>query len=290
MVAAAAYRAGLKLHGEREGKTHDYSRRSKGVVDTTILTPQGSPAWATEPAKLWNLVEAGEKRKDAQLAREFILAVPPELSDEGQFQLAVDWAQKELVAPGMIAEVSLHHTKSGKNPHVHILCTMRRLDGAKFSEKKATEWNDVAMLVKLRESWADMVNAALEKAGRSERVDHRSLKDQGIDRLPEPKIGVAATAMKRRGVEPDPRRFQWVRWIKSLNEVRPQMRAIQEAGEVRQSGHGSTWWEKSITFLERVRQVARETVLDTWRSLLESRQPRGHDDGVPPRKGPDLSR
>jgi hypothetical protein len=133
---------------------------------------------------------------------------------------------------------------------------MRKFDGEKFSEKKSREWNDVALLAHQRESWAEAVNAALEKAGRTERVDHRSLKDRGIDRLPEPKIGVAATAMKRRGVLPDPERFRVVRWVKSLNEVR---------------------------------QAARETVMDTWRMLLASRSP-GHDNGPTPQKGPDISR
>ena len=72
---------------------------------------------------------------DAQLAREFILAVPPELSADEQFKTAVDWAKKELVTSGMVAEVSLHHTKSGKNPHVHILCTMRKLCGKNIWSK-----------------------------------------------------------------------------------------------------------------------------------------------------------
>jgi ATP-dependent exoDNAse (exonuclease V) alpha subunit len=287
VVAAAAYRAGQKLFGEREEKTYDYSRRSKGVVESTILTPEGSPDWAHNPGRLWNSVEAGEKRADAQLAREFILAVPPELSADEQFQLAVAWSRAELVASGMVAEVSLHHTKTGKNPHVHILCTMRKLDGEKFSSKKATEWNDVALLSHWRESWANAVNGALEQAGRPERVDHRSLKDQGIDRIPEPKIGVAATAMKRRGLLADPERFKVVRWVKSLNEVRSHMRAMKQSGEIQQEGTGKTWWEKSIVFMSRVRQVTRETVKDTWQMLLDSRE-RGRDDG--PQKVPEMSK
>src|SRR5207245_9108491 len=103
----------------------------------------------------------------------------------------------------MITEISLHHSKTGKNPHVHVLCTMRRLDGENFSAKKPREWNDVSFLAHQRESWAAAVNTALEKAGRDERVDHRSLKARGIDRIPEPKIGVAATAMKRKGLVAD---------------------------------------------------------------------------------------
>jgi ATP-dependent exoDNAse (exonuclease V) alpha subunit len=284
VVAAAAYRAGTKLRDEIKDKIFDYARRSKGVVESMILAPAGAPAWAVDSNQLWNAVEAGEKRVDAQLAREFILAVPPELPAQAQFQTAVDWAQKHLVDSGMVAEVSLHHTKTGKNPHVHILCTMRKLDGEKFSSKKATEWNDVGLLVKQRESWAEAVNAALEKAGRDERVDHRSLKDRGIDRAPEPKIGVAATAMKRRGLVEDPERCQAVRRVKMLNEVRPMMKAIKGHGEVKQNGVGNTWWEKSIVFMSRFREKASQVVKSTWRKLLDAR--RGRDET----KGPELDR
>jgi ATP-dependent exoDNAse (exonuclease V) alpha subunit len=272
VIAAAAYRAGTKLKDELRDKTFDYARRVKGVIQSAILAPEGAPAWATNSGQLWNTVEASEKRVDAQLAREFILAVPPELSADAQFQTAVDWAQKELVTSGMVAEVSLHHSKSGKNPHVHILCTMRKLDGEKFSAKKPREWNDVALLVKQRESWADAVNSALEKAGRDERVDHRSLKDRGIDRAPEPKIGVAATAMKRKGVLEDPERFQVVRRVKLLNEVRPMMKAIKGHGEVKQNGVGVSWWEKSVVFMSRVREQANQVVKKAWQKLVDTRR------------------
>ena len=279
VIAAAAYRAGTKLKDEIRDKIFDYARRTKGVIQSDILAPEGAPGWAHDPGQLWNKVEAGEKRVDAQLAREFILAVPPELSADAQFQTAVDWAKKELVTSGMIAEVSLHHTKSGKNPHVHILCTMRKLDGEKFSPKKPREWNDVALLVKQRQSWADAVNAALEKAGRDERVDHRSLKDQGIDREPMPKIGVAATAMKRKGIDEDPVRFQVVRSVQIMNEIRPLMRAIRKNGEVRQIGMGDNWWEKSITFMSRIRERASELVKNTWRKLLDAGRRKDAKDG-----------
>lgn len=279
VIAAAAYRAGTKLKDELKNKIFDYARRSKGVVDSTILAPEGAPAWAQDSSQLWNAVEAGEKRVDAQLAREFILAVPPELPADAQFQTAVDWAQTNLVNSGMVAEVSLHHTKNGKNPHVHILATMRKLDGDKFSSKKAIEWNDVGLLVKQRESWAEAVNAALEKAGSDARVDHRSLKERGIDREPEPKIGVAATAMKRRGVEPDPKRFQLVRRIKLLNEMRPMMRAIESHGEITQRGFGTTWWEKSIVFMSRAHAHAAEAVKGSWRRFVDARRARDDKQG-----------
>lgn len=282
IIAAAAYRAGSKLRDTIQDKVFDYSRRMKGVVDTTILTPEGAPEWAHDSGRLWNTVEAGEKRVDAQLAREFILALPKELNAKDQFQTAVDWANKELVGLGMVAEVSLHHPRNGKNPHVHILATMRKIEPDGFSAKKPREWNEVGQLHHWRESWAEAVNASLEKAGRPERVDHRSLKDRGLDLEPQPKIGVAATAMQREGKVADPERVQDVRRVKLMNEVRPMLNSIRKHGEVGQHGVGVTWWEKSITFMNRVREVARNTIKKTWRSMVGSE--RTKDDG------PEISR
>ena len=83
-----------------------------------------------------------------------------------------------------------------------------------------------------RESYANHENAALEKAGRPERVDHRSLKDRSIDQIPQPKIGKEATAMKRKGILEDPERFKVVRKVKLLNDAMPFIRAIQRHGEL----------------------------------------------------------
>jgi ATP-dependent exoDNAse (exonuclease V) alpha subunit len=197
------------------------------------------------------------------------------------------------VSKGMIAEVSLHNPKSGKNPHVHILATMRTLDGDKFSAKKPREWNEKAQLHDWRESWCKAENDALEKAGRPERVDHRSLKDRGIDRIPEPKIGKEAMGLKKRGVVADPERFRLVRYIKSLNFARPWTRAIEKSGEVYQQGMGKTWWERSLLFASQASAAAKETVMDVWAKLvttrMRGREPLGYD--IPPRdRGPDLGR
>jgi hypothetical protein len=118
-------------------------------------------------------------------------------------------------------------------------------------------------------------------------VDHRSLKARGIDRIPEPKLGVVAMAMKRRGL--DSERFKFFRYIKALNEMRPLARAVERFGEIRQEGMGKTWWERSLIFMANAKQAARETVMDTWRMMLDVRQ-RGHEHLPPARGGPDLSR
>lgn len=287
IVACSAYRSALRLKEAWDNVTervHDYTRRTKGVINTVILRPDKSPEFLSDPNRLWNLVEKTEKRKDAQLAREFVLALPRELNDLQQWNLAVGWASKELVGRGMVAEVSLHHPKSGKNPHCHILCTMRRFEDGKFGNK-AREWNDKGLLKHHRASWADAVNAALEKAGRPERVDHRSLKDRGIDRLPEPKIGVAATAMKRRGAVADPERFKIWRFVKSLNAAKVWRDAIRTVGEVYQEGAGRSWWERSLLLAKGARQAAREA----WDSAQRGPELPGPD-LPPPDKGFEPSR
>ena len=288
-VAAAAYRTGTKIRDERADKIHDYSSRTKGVVESVILRPEHAPEWTGNTASLWNSVERKEVRKDAQLAREIILALPKELSPKEQFQLADGWAQSELVSKGMVAEISLHRPKTGTNIHCHILCTMRTLDGDKFSAKKPREWNEKRLLLYWRESWAKAENDGLEKAGRPERVDHRSLKDRRIDRIPEPKIGKEAMGMKQRGVVEDPERFKLWRWVKSLNVARPWLRGIEKAGEVPQQGIGKTWLERSLFFATQTRQTVRDAVMDAWTKLIQSRQPGGHD--IPPKdRGPEISR
>lgn len=292
-VAAAAYRTGTKLRDERTDKLHDYSNRTKSIVESVILRPDNSPEWTAKTSSLWNTVELTEKRKDAQLCREFILSLPKELNAKQQMELAVGWAQKELVSKGMVAEVSLHNPANGKNPHVHILTTMRTIDGDHFSPKKPREWNDKALLIEQRASWAAFVNDALEKAGREERVDHRSLKDRGLDKIPQPKIGKEAMGLQKRGVVADPERCKLVRWVKALNAVMPWARDIERHGEVQQNGGlGKTWWERSLVYASDVGKTTRDAVMDTWAKFV-NRHPGGRNgepDMSPPDREPDLGR
>jgi len=65
---------------------------------------------------------------------------------------------------------------------------------------KDPAWNHRDKVLELREAWAETANRALERAGVEARMDHRSLAAQGIDRLPEPKLGPERTALLRRGI------------------------------------------------------------------------------------------
>lgn len=195
-TGAAAYRAGERINDERTGITHDYTRKS-GVDYCEIMAPDDAPDWAHDREQLWNHAEAAERRKDAQVAREVEVALPRELDDEQQRELATGYAREQFVERGMIADVCLHH-QDGDNPHAHILLTMRELDGDNFDSRKNREWNDTELLEEWRAEWERHANDALEKADEAERIDHRSYEDQGIERIPTIKLGAAA-ALEARG-------------------------------------------------------------------------------------------
>lgn len=200
-TAAAAYRGGLEIHDERTGRTFDYTRRD-GVMDDTILAPNRAPDWARDPATLWNEVEKFERRKDAQVARENVIALPHELTPEQNKEWLHAFVQEAYVKRGMVAQVSIHapdRDGDHRNYHSHILLTTRAVTRNGFREKKARNWNEKQTLKDWREQCADHLNAALERHGHKERVDHRSFEDQGVNREPTKHLGPAASEMEKRG-------------------------------------------------------------------------------------------
>ncbi len=64
-------------------------------------------------------------------------------------------------------------------------------------------WNSEEQLAAWRAAWAAVSNCHLERAGREERIDHRSNAARGLDEQPTIHEGVAAQALKRKGVIAD---------------------------------------------------------------------------------------
>src|SRR4051812_29050584 len=199
-VAAAAYRSASALLDEREARTHDFSQKAD-VVHSEILLPEGAPARWADRAMLWNEVEAVEKRKDAQLAREIEFALPRELSREEDVALARDFVQRTFVSRGMVADLNVHwpvDAHGEAKPHAHVMLTMREVGPEGFG-RKVPEWNRVAELQGWREAWAQSANERLAVLGHEVRIDHRSFKDQSIELEPQNKIGPAGARREERG-------------------------------------------------------------------------------------------
>ena len=199
-VAAAAYRAGERLIDERTGEVADFTRRGD-VIEREILAPANAPEWVHDREALWNAVEAAEKRRDAQVARELQVSLPHELSTQAHRELLHGFVREQFVERGMIADVAIHAAHRGgdeRNVHAHVLLTTRTISPEGFAGKERA-WNDRVLLETWRAEWERHLNRALERERVAERVDHRSYAARGIDREAEPKQGPIATRMEREG-------------------------------------------------------------------------------------------
>lgn len=229
-TAASAYRVAERIEDRRTGLTFDYAARG-GVDYTEILAPDHAPDWVRDRSELWNRVEEAETRKNSQVAREVRVALPDELTHAQRVALVRDYAQTQFVDRGMVADIALHapgREGDERNHHAHILLTTREVDTEGFTTKNR-DWNKVEVLEGWREAWARDSNAALERAGIEDRVDHRTLVaqrdealelasaarergDEGaelhetvramsLDRPPLPQLSLGAWQLKERGVE-----------------------------------------------------------------------------------------
>ena len=229
-MSAAAYQSGEKLFSEYDGqwKSGDHQER---IVFKDILLPPNAPKAYADRQTLWNAVDASEPKDNAQTARRFIITLPKELSIEDNIRLIRDYCQKQFVDRGMIADIAVHFDdKEPPNPHAHILCTMRSMnEQGEWNDKTKTtyaldengnrimgkngkwkriridtvDWNDRKYCEIWRHEWETQQNAALEKAGRTERVDMRSFKRQGLETAPQVHLGPAAFALEKKDIRTD---------------------------------------------------------------------------------------
>ncbi len=136
-VAGAAYRAGEKLFDKRTGEQHNFQNRSD-VLYSNILLPEDASEHFRDRETLWNAVEAAETRKNSQVAKDIILALPRELDLAQQIDLTRHFAEHHFVQHGIVADVAIHDHGDG-NPHAHLYVTTRRLKGDRFDKYKARD-------------------------------------------------------------------------------------------------------------------------------------------------------
>lgn len=299
-VAASAYLSCSRLYNDYDGIQHDYTKKH-GLVWQEVFLPEYAPQEWKDREQLWNAVEEVETAKDSRLAREFVVALPIELSREEQIELLQEFIREQFVSDGMCADAAIHDT-DGHNPHAHILLTVRPLDeqgkwqyktekeylcmkngeerGFTAAEFRAAQnegwekqypykvgkkkvymtpsaaeaqeliradkhpkstrygrqnpiserWNSEDQLAAWREAWADVSNRCLERAGREERIDHRSNAARGIDEIPTIHEGVTAQALERKGIISD--RCEINRQIKADNALLRELKAaVKKQGQ-----------------------------------------------------------
>ncbi|WP_267382417.1 MULTISPECIES: Ti-type conjugative transfer relaxase TraA [unclassified Sphingomonas] len=201
-VASAAYRSASELFDERLGRHHDFSNKAD-VIHSEVLLPEGASERLNDRTTLWNEVEAGEKRKDAQLAREIEFSIPREMNRQDGVRLVREFVQREFVDRGMVADLNVHWDRAedgSPKPHAHVMLSMREVGPDGFG-KKERDWNRGELLQHWREAWGAHVNERLAELGIDARIDHRSYAEQGIALEPQHKIGPAAARRPGQGLE-----------------------------------------------------------------------------------------
>jgi ATP-dependent exoDNAse (exonuclease V) alpha subunit len=217
-ASAIAYRAGERIQDVRTGKTYDHSER-QDVMHKEIVLPtkfaDEEMAWARDRASLWNAAESAETRKNARVAREYLVALPVELSPPQRVSLVKGFSQELSDRYGFAVDFAIHAPRDfpGSDPrnfHAHLLATTREVTSEGLGPKTTLEMNDdnrrklglepaINELLHVRARWAAVTNEALQEAHVATRVDHRSLEAQGIDREPRPRIPQGAFEMERHG-------------------------------------------------------------------------------------------
>ena len=194
-VASAAYRAGEKLHSEYYGEDSDYTRKG-GVICSEILLPSHAPPEYADRETLWNAVEKAERRKKAQLAYSFDIALQNEFSMQENIALARQFLLENFVSRRMVVDFAVHQPDKEdggiSNPHFHVMCPIRPIEpGGKWGNKQqreylldehgdrirdeagnyvfnavpTTDWGSPETLEHWRQAWADLCNQKFAEKG-----------------------------------------------------------------------------------------------------------------------------
>ena len=219
----ALYRLSVKVGSKGSGRAHfdyisgDGKYKRIGTEDDIRLTrSNGIPSWAKSPRDFWK-----EEEKVGDGFRKIELALPIELEQKNQEQLVEQFVRYNF--KDYPCTYAIHDSKDGKNPHVHIMFSERkRVENREepsrenFFKKSRTRKDGTVSggyakdttitkgagrkqwLLDLRQDWERGQNIYLERANTPARVDCRSLKDQGLDRVPQIHVGAKAWRMKER--------------------------------------------------------------------------------------------
>jgi ATP-dependent exoDNAse (exonuclease V) alpha subunit len=214
---AAAYRAGERIRDERTGEVFDFSRRTD-VMHKEIVLPSRlagtDMSWTRDRAALWNAAELVESRKNAAVAREYLVSLPHELAHEQRLVLVQRFSQDLADRHGFAVDFVMHAPRPYNDPrnfHAHLLTTTREVLPTGFGAKTDVGLSQAQRqqrglggssrrdLFAVRERWANFTNETLHEANLEVRVDHRSFAAQGIDREPRPRIPAGAWRAERQG-------------------------------------------------------------------------------------------
>jgi hypothetical protein len=214
-TAKIAYNCRDKITDMRTGEIHKYNsaKMSKDLVHSEI-THKDLTLDKKERSEIWNNAELAENRKDSRTAREYVIALPKELSTEQNIELVREFAKELTSKYNNVADWAIHNEKDGNgNIHAHILTTTREFNPETLTlgERTAIEWNNTKcqknnvpvtqeQIKEIRKSWETIQNKHLEMAGLDLAVSCERKEDRDTVRK---HLGKEAVALERQGVETD---------------------------------------------------------------------------------------
>lgn len=224
-----SFRSGSRAGGASAKGASDYVTREDQYADpdrdpAVYTESDHMPSWADDdPAAFWDAADVYE-RENGRLYVSADFALPRELDLEDQIQLAREFAHdltdEECLPYTMAVHAGRDRDGHSHNPHAHLMFSERSNDGIERSREqwfrransndperggaaKSRSFHGRQWVEHARETWAKLTNAALERAGRSERVDHRSYERQGLDREAGDHYGPSAAHLAGRGDDHD---------------------------------------------------------------------------------------
>lgn len=243
VIAALSYITAQPFYDDYYGKQYNGFSRKERVAYVGTLLPDGAPESWFDPQVLWREIDASDHAVNACVARKIMVALPCELTLDQQIELVRDYINTQLIAQGYAVTFAIHTDERNHNPHAHLLVANRQLraDGRwaakerkiyaldergqriplidqttgkqKIDKQGRAVYKRIRVanqplarketLLELRKAWADTTNRHLAQAGRDERIDHRSLAEQGSDQMASIHEGYAARAMHQRGQHSD---------------------------------------------------------------------------------------
>ncbi len=251
-------RGGTRAKGSVAARKSDYLQRENQYEhqpDRCLHRESGNmPEWAEEnPRDYWRAADEYE-RANGRLYMEVEVALPRELEQERQIELAREFAQELTRESNLPYTMAVHEGRGkdgqGDNPHAHMMISERQNDGHNRDRDqwfkrantlepehggapKTREFHGGQQIEEMRERWARDLNHSLERDGSLERVDHRTLRDQGIDREPTRHMGPGVQAMRERGEEPE--RYQ--EYKHERDEIKQVQRELEHVGQQYENHH-----------------------------------------------------
>lgn len=187
ITRTASYITGMLLHDCYIDNDYDLPRED--VLYAQVFLPDGAPQELNDLQRLVNAIDQAERRKDARTGKEITASLPNELPVKEDVDIVSRFVAANITAHQLCAIAAIHSGRndedpSRSNPHVHIIFATRPVTIEGFSRLKDRENDHPLFLDHCREGWARIQNEAYERAGLDIHVDHRSFRDQGLDREP----------------------------------------------------------------------------------------------------------